>query len=93
MELNFVETIEGQEWEAVFEAPNHFNLHLEREKGGFVVVSQRGTTQGEYATAFAKGVYEGQKVIDYDFGALVYPKYIKVTSGSNVLKAEVTFAS
>lgn len=92
MELVFVEVIEGKEWEAEFEATSDFNLHLERENGSYLVVSQRGTPTGEYAAAFAKGMYEGQRVIDYDFGALVYPKYIKVVSGSKVVKGEVTFA-
>lgn len=92
MELNFVETIEGKEWVAEFEATNHFNLHIERENSGSLVVGQRGTASGEYDTSFVKGMYEGGMVIDYDFGALVYPKYIKVTSGSKVLSAEVTFA-
>lgn len=91
MELKFVETIEGKEWEAEFEAPSDFNLHLERVHGGSLVVSQRGTTSGEYAAAFAKGMYEGQAVIDYDFGALVYPKWIKVVSGSEVVNASVNF--
>lgn len=93
MELKFVETIEGKEWEAEFEAPSDFNLHIERVHGGSLVVSQRGTASGEYAAAFAKGMYEGQAVIDYDFGALVYPKYIKVVSGSEVIKGEVTFGA
>lgn len=91
MELKFVETIEGKEYEAEFEAPSDFNLHLERVKGSSLVVSQRGTASGEYAAAFAKGMYEGQAVIDYDFGALVYPKYIKVVSGSEVVSASVNF--
>ena len=93
MELKFVETILGKEWEAEFEAPSDFNLHLERVHGGSLVVSQRGTTSGEYAAAFAKGMYEGLAVIDYDFGALVYPKWIKVVSGSEVVKGEVTFGA
>lgn len=93
MELKFVETIEGKEWYAEFEAPSDFNLHLERVHGGSLVVSQRGTTSGEYAAAFAKGMYEGQAVIDYDFGALVYPKWIKVVSGSEVVRGVVTFGA
>ena len=92
MELNFVETIEGKEWVAEFEAPSDFNLHIERAKNGSLVVSQRGTSTGEYDAFFVKGMYEGAMVIDCDFGALVYPKWIKVTSGSKVLSAEVTFA-
>lgn len=91
MELNFVETIEGKEWVAEFEAPSDFNLHLERAKNGSLVVSQRGTSTGEYDAFFVKGMYEGAMVIDYDFGALVYPKWIKVVSGSEVIKGVVTF--
>lgn len=91
MELVFIEVVEGKKWEAEFQAPSDFNLHVERESGSYITLSQRGTENGEYATAWAKGTYEGQSVIDYDFGALIYPKWIKVTSGSKVLSAKVTF--
>lgn len=91
MELVFIEVIEGKEWVAEFKATSDFNLHVERESGSYITLSQRGTENGEYATAWAKGTYEGQSVIDYDFGALIYPKWIKVTSGSKVLSAKVTF--
>ena len=91
MELNFVETIEGKEWVAEFEAPSDFNLHIERKGSGSLVVGQRGTASGEYDTSFVMGMYEGGMVIDYDFGALVYPKWIKVTSGSEVVSASVNF--
>ena len=91
MELNFIETIAEKEWVAEFEAPSDFNLHLERAKNGSLVVSQRGTSTGEYDAFFVKGMYEGAMVIDYDFGALVYPKWIKVVSGSEVIKGVVTF--
>lgn len=91
MELVFVEVIEGKKWEAEFKALSDFNLHVEREEGSYLTLSQRGTENGEYVTAWAKGAYEGQIVIDYDFGALIYPKWIKVTSGSKVLSATVTF--
>lgn len=80
------------EWVAEFEATSDFNLHLERKDTGSLVVSQSGVQGGAYSTAFVKGHYEGQAVIDYDFGALVYPKWIKVTSGSEVVNGIVTFA-
>jgi len=35
--------------------------------------------------------FQNKKVIDYDFGALVYPKWIKVVSGSEVVSASVNF--
>ena len=91
MEIAFNEVAE-KVFEAEFEAIGDFNLHLERENTGSLVVSQRGTSSGEYVSSFALSTYEGQRVIDYDFGALVYPKWIKVTSSSKVVKSEVTFA-
>ena len=94
MELQF-QKVNENEWVAEFQATADFNLHIERVSSGSITVAQRGTEIGEYATAWAKGefVYEGQRVIDYDFGALVYPKWIKVTSSSEVISATVTFAS
>ena len=92
MEIAFNEVAE-KVFEAEFEAIGDFNLHLEREDTGSFVVSQRGSASGEYVTSFVSSTYEGrQRVIDYDFGALVYPKWIKVTSSSKVVKGEVTFA-
>lgn len=90
MELVFNEVAE-KVYEAEFEVTGDFNLHLERENTGSLVVSQRGTSSGEYVSSFALSTYEGQRVIDFDFGALVYPKWIKVTSSSKVVKGEVTF--
>lgn len=87
MELNFVK--DGNKWVAEFEAPNHFNLHIERDGVGYVNIFQRGLDYGEYDLC---KVFDANNVFDYDFGALVYPKYIKVTSGSKVLSAKVTFA-
>lgn len=89
MELNFNKV--ENEWVTEFEASSDFNLHLERANTGYLVVDQRGTSEGEYATAFVKGIYEGHRVVDYDFGALVYPKWIKVISSSEVVNGEVTF--
>lgn len=91
MDLEFVEVGNGL-WEAEFKAPGNFNLHLEREKTGYIVVQQRGTDSGEYYNAYAKSTYEGQKVFDCDFGALVYPKWIKVISEGKVNVGVVTYS-
>lgn len=87
MELNFLKV--GNEWVSAVKVEGDFNLHLERKGTGSLVVSQRGASSGEYGTAFVIGVF-GSKVVDYDFGALVYPKWIKITSGSEVLNGVVT---
>lgn len=88
MELNF--TKEGNKWVAYFEATSNFNLHIEREQVAYINIMQRGTSNGEYDLAKS---FSADKIFDYDFGALVYPKYIKVVSGSEVVKGEVTFGA
>lgn len=91
IKLEFAEVGNGL-WEAEFVAVANFNVHLEREGVGSLVVKQRGVENGEYAEAFVKGAYEGKKVFDYDFGALIYPKWIKIESGSKVVSCTVTQA-
>jgi hypothetical protein len=91
MDLNFRN--EENKWVAEFQATSNFNLHIERTGLGSIVVSQRGTDNGEYDTAFIETRYEGQRVFDCDFGALVFPKWIKVISGSEVIKGVVTFSA
>ncbi len=88
MELTFEKV--GNQYVAEFQAPSDFNLHIEREEIGVLEVHQRGSEEGKYDFAWSTGV-SGRKVVDYDFGALVYPKYIKVVSGSEVVSASVNF--
>lgn len=88
MKLEFNLTQNGT-YVAEVKVTGDFNLHLET-KGGIVNLLQRGSEDGEYApvTSWSKA-----NVIDCDFGGLVYPKYIKVVSGSEVVKGEVTFGA
>lgn len=88
MELTFEKV--GNQYVAEFQAPSDFNLHIEREEIGVLEVHQRGSEEGKYDFAWGTGV-NGRKVVDYDFGALVYPKWIKVVSGSEVVSASVNF--
>jgi hypothetical protein len=88
MELIFNK--EGMKHVVEFEAPCDFNLHIERNEGSYISVMQRGSSAGEYDLV---KTFSADKVFDYDFGALVYPKYIKVLSGSEVVKGEVTFGA
>ena len=91
IKLEFAEVSKGL-YEAEFVATANFNLHLEREGTGLLVVKQRGVEKGEYSKAFMRGMNEGKKVFDYDFGALIYPKWIKIESGSKVVSGIVTFS-
>ena len=88
MEVSFVR--QGASYVAEFEAPADFNLHLERTGGGIVRVYQRGCPDGEYELAYTS---IEDKVFDKDMGALVYPKWIRVSSSSEVLSASVNFGS
>ena len=88
MEINFEKV--GNQYVAEFKATADFNLHIERVGQGTLEVYRRGTAEGEYDFAWSAGI-GARKVIDYDFGALVYPKYIKVVSGSEVVSASVNF--
>lgn len=85
MNLSFVK--EGASYVSEFQVNSDFNLHLETVKVGPVRVYQRGCPEGQYALACTKW---SEKVYDYDFGSLVYPKWIKVVSGSEVLNGVVT---
>ena len=88
MELIFNKTNQNV-YEAVFEAPADFNLHIERKSTGSLIVKQGITADGEFADAVNLGLNAG-KIINSDFAALVYPKFIKVVSGSEVVKVFVT---
>lgn len=80
----------GNHYVAEFKADNDFNLHVERTKLSTLEVYQKGVEEGEYDFAWSPGI-GARKVIDYDFAALVYPKWIKVVSGSEVISASVNF--
>lgn len=89
MELKFTKTNENL-YEAVFEAPSDFNIHVERVGVGYFTVEHRTTTSGKYDTSLNLG-NNGRDCVDYDFTGIIYPKTIKVISSVEIEKAEVTF--
>jgi hypothetical protein len=90
MELVFTETATGS-WSAEFEATADFNLHIEGVAEGNVRVYQRGTPSGKYADVRSATPYPSfSYVYDFDFTALVYPKYIKVICPNEPEVAVVT---
>lgn len=90
MELVFIK--KGNLWESVFEVPSNFNVHIELDKPSYLGVYQSSIQDSEYSITTEYELKNIQKVYDLDFGALVYPKWIKVVSGSRVIKAELTLA-
>ena len=90
MNLEFIK--EGNIWVAEFEATSDFNLHIERVDDGLLKVMQRGTTEGEYVDTDIRDAGKPcYKNFDYDVAAFVYPKWIKVISGTEVITASVNF--
>lgn len=88
MEIQFVK--QDVEWVAEFEATGPFNLHLQREDESLVKVYQKSDQDSEYATLPSWKDHDATKVINIDFAALVYPKWIKIVSLSEVSKGLIT---
>lgn len=88
MELTFKQN-EELNYEAEFKVDGDFNLHIERVSKGPICLMQRGTSEGEYSNSAV--LDNDDDTLDYDFAALVYPKWIKVVSGSEVISASVNF--
>lgn len=101
--LKFVENSNTHKYVAEVVVNSDFNVHLERVSGGGIEIFQK---QGEYTeavdnrTAVDRGfdsvllpsnvAYDAGKVFDYDFQAFVYPKTIRIESGSAVTVGTVT---
>ena len=88
MELTF-EKIDGQ-WVAEFEATSDFNINLDRAGKGALVIYQKGSKDGTYASQASYRNTKDSENVDADITALVYPKYIKVVSQTEVVKGIVT---
>lgn len=89
MDLIFTKSEKGA-WVAEFEATADFNLHIERDKGGNLMLYQRTNGGGwDIVNDFANPRFGA---IDYDCAALIYPKFIKVVSEVEPTYAAVTSA-
>lgn len=90
MEINFAK--DGDKYVSEFEVSGDFNLHIEGVVEGNIKVFQRGSAEGEYAYVRAATPYPSfSNVYDFDFSALVYPKYIRVVCPNEPTKAVVTY--
>ena len=91
MDLNF--ELQGGYFISEFEVTSDFNLHIEKDPIGEFLVYQR-TAGGQYDLVQNFKKDKGNdSIIDYDFQALIYPKYIKVKSSIKPTIAIVTFAN
>lgn len=90
MKINF--TKEGTMYVATFVATSDFNLHVEKREKSFLYVYQKTTANGKYDSIKDAKFSSADLVIDCDFTALIYPKYIKIESESEPMVCEVTMA-
>jgi hypothetical protein len=87
MELQFNKTSNG--WVAEFQAPTHFNLHIERDDAGRLDIYRRTAgTDFDFMPMPYKG---GAKVVDMDVPVVMSREY-KVVCGSEPTVAIITFA-
>lgn len=77
---------------AEFEATADFNLHIERSKVSYVQISQK--TAGENFAPVVDMPIDSKynRVVDYDFAGVIYPKQVRVKTGVLPSVAIVTFA-
>ena len=87
MELKFEN--QGTSWVAEFEVTGDFNLHVERVSGGRFLLYQKTVKDGKYAICHGLGRQDHKDVIETTLFDLVYPKWIKVVSKSEVTRAVV----
>lgn len=88
MELQFIQS--ENFWVAEATVNADYNLHIERKSPGSFKIFQRGTAAGKYVDCRGVPDYTFQRDIDHDFQHGVYPKYIRIESGSEVTTATLT---
>lgn len=77
--INFTKNNSGV-YVAEFSVTDDFNLHIEREESGYLIVNQRTTAEGRYDSIRGGSFNYDDPVVDVDFSFLVYPKQIQVVS-------------
>lgn len=75
-------------YEATVTVDADYNLHLERTQRGSVRIMQSTVQTGDKAERFYAG--DKAEVWEDDFDGIVYPKYIRIVSGSLVRKGYIT---
>lgn len=78
----------GDAYVAEFETPADFNLHIEQEQPGGVLVYQR-TAGAQYGLIKEAASFQGA-VLDVDFMGGIFPKSIKVVCSHQPSVAIVT---
>lgn len=87
MELIFAK--EHDMYVAEFVATGDFNIHLERNDRGILNILQSTVADGKYDSISSHNIIQ-DRVFDCDFTAMIYPKYIKIISNTEVTRCVIT---
>ena len=87
-ELVFTKIDSGYGYEAFATVDADFNIHLERNDIGNVMLYQSTVENGKKNLQYNN--YNVGEVFDMDFANIVYPKHIRIISSSLVQKGYVT---
>ena len=87
MELQFTKI--GSRWVADVEVTSDFNLHAERKKSGSLSIFQKGVVDGKFASE-SSWSDDADVVVNKDFSMLVYPKWLKIESATDVTRCVLT---
>lgn len=84
-------TKQGDSYIAETIVNNDYNIHIEREKGGFFYLEQRSTSEGKFAPCnLPSGISNGYwSTLDYTFAHGFYPMNVRFKSTSPVTMAEI----
>lgn len=88
MELNF--TLENGLYVATFTATTNFNIHIERESRGLLGILQTSVENSQYSHIIEHKPFLQNKVFDCDFSGVIWPKYIKIISDTEIDKCIIT---
>ena len=87
MELNF--TLENGLYVATFTATTNFNIHIERESRGLLGILQTSVENSQYSPIIDHKSLQ-DKIFDCDFSGVIWPKYIKIISDTEIVKCIIT---
>lgn len=90
-QLNF--SLQDGKYVAEATANADYNLHIERENNGSITVLHSTVNDGEKVPVAHWDYTPLSPSLDEDFDGIVYPKYLKIVSGTPVTSGTITEVS
>lgn len=89
MKLSFTKI--DNHYECEINAIDIFNLHIERDKPGYLFLQQRSNEQDKWASVKNGNLPSCDKVLSFDITGIVFPKLIKIVSEVKPTRGSVTY--